>query len=281
MLRRLYEIIEKSEEEDRIGHFYDLFMIAVIFMSIIPLAMKNPGPVIQKLDDICLTIFIVDYLAHFITAPYKLPGEDKFMAYLKYPFMPMAIIDLVAILPSFTPIDSTFRVVRLIRVIRLSRVFRLFRLFKLFRYSSNVELLRSVWKKSRDSLIIVSSLAVMYIFASALIVFNAEPDTFKTFFEALYWAVISLATIGYGDVVPVTHIGRLITMFSAFFGIAIIALPSGIVTTAYMSAVKERDERNELNHMREQIEENMRKTMEETMRSELERIREDSKEESK
>lgn len=73
---------------------------------------------------------------------------------------------------------------------------------------------------------------------SALIMFNVEPDTFYTFFDAVYWATISLTTIGYGDIIPTTSIGRLITILSAFIGIAIIALPSGIITAGIMSEIQ-------------------------------------------
>jgi voltage-gated potassium channel len=257
MIRRLYEIIEKSNEDDRIGHLYDLFMIVMIFVSIIPLAVKNPGEWMQHLDDVCLIIFIIDYILHLICAPYAMENDDPVHSYLKYPFTPMAIVDLVAILPYFTPLNSTLRVVRIIRVIRLSRVFRLFRLAKLVRYSKNTELLSKMWKKSRDSLIIVCIIAAIYILVSALVIFNAEPDSFDTFFEAVYFSVISLATIGFGDVVPVTHLGRLITMLSSFFGLGIIALPSSIITASYMSAIHERDEAERIREMREEIKKNM------------------------
>ena len=74
----------------------------------------------------------------------------------------------------------------------------------------------------------------MYIIISALIVFNIEPDTFNNFFEAIYWATVSLTTVGYGDIYPITNIGKLVSMVSSVFGIAIVALPSGIITAGYM-----------------------------------------------
>ena len=73
---------------------------------------------------------------------------------------------------------------------------------------------------------------------SALIVFNVEPDTFENFFEAVYWATVSLTTVGYGDIYPVTTIGRVVTMVSSFVGIAIVALPAGIITAGYMDRIQ-------------------------------------------
>lgn len=90
-------------------------------------------------------------------------------------------------------------------------------------------------KNERRALLAVGVLAIGYVFAAALVVFNVEPDTFNNFFEAVYWAVVSLTTMGYGDIYPITFTGRVVTILSAFIGIAIVALPSGIITAGYMN----------------------------------------------
>ena len=77
---------------------------------------------------------------------------------------------------------------------------------------------------------------------SALIIFNVEPDTFDTFFDAVYWATISLTTVGYGDIYPVSTVGRIVTMVSSAFGIAIIALPSGVITAGYLDEINKKDD---------------------------------------
>ena len=79
-------------------------------------------------------------------------------------------------------------------------------------------------------------------FISALIVFNIEPDTFSTFFDALYWATVSLTTVGYGDIYAVSYAGKIITMLSALMGIAIVALPAGIITAGYMDELNRKGE---------------------------------------
>lgn len=80
-------------------------------------------------------------------------------------------------------------------------------------------------------------MAVAYVLISALVIYNVEPESFETFFDAIYWATISLTTVGYGDIYPVTTIGRIVTMISSVFGIAIIALPSGVITAGYLEEV--------------------------------------------
>ena len=99
----------------------------------------------------------------------------------------------------------------------------------------------NVLNRSKDSLAAVCTLAVAYILIAALVIFNVEPESFDTFFDAIYWATVSLTTVGYGDIYPITTVGRVVTMVSSIFGIAIVALPSGIVTAEYLSSLKEND----------------------------------------
>ena len=90
----------------------------------------------------------------------------------------------------------------------------------------------------------VCTFSLAYIVISALVIFNVEPDTFETFFDAIYWAVVSLTTVGYGDIYPVSTAGRVVSMLSSFIGIAIVALPAGIVTAGYMDELSKADNNN-------------------------------------
>lgn len=144
----------------------------------------------------------------------------------------MAIIDLLSILPSINMINKGFKV---LKTIRLIRTFRVLRIFKSFRYSKNIQIILQVGKNSKKALIAVLYLAIGYIFVCALIIFNVEPDSFNTFFDAI---TISLTTVGYSDIYPITTLGRIITMVSSFMGIAIVALPAGIITAGYMKEIE-------------------------------------------
>ncbi len=118
----------------------------------------------------------------------------------------------------------------------------MFRVFKAFRYSKNLVRIINVIKNSKNALLAVCTLAVGYILISALIIFNVEGDSFESFFDALYWATVSLTTVGYGDIYPVTTAGRIITMISSLFGIAIVALPAGIITAGYLEELNKPNE---------------------------------------
>lgn len=236
MRKRIYQIIEIAEEDDFLSSIYDIFMMMVIIVSLIPLTIKEESDILNLIDYITVAIFIADYILRLTTADFKLQKERK--SFLLYPMTPMALIDLLSILPSLTVLNSGFRV---LKIFRLIRTFRVFRVFKAVRYSKNIAIIINVFKKQKDSLLVVCVLAIGYIIVSALIVFNIEPDTFPTFFDAVYWATVSLTTVGYGDIYAVSAAGKFITMVSALFGIAIVALPAGIVTAGYMEEINKND----------------------------------------
>lgn len=232
MRRRIYEIIEVDNESDKLSKLYDYFMIIVIAASLVPLMIKNQSLELFVLDKVCAVIFIIDYILRLITADYKL--KDKKNAFIRYPFTFMAIVDLLSILPSLVPLSREMEGLRALKTFRLFRFMKVLRIIRFFRYSRSISRVSRVIRNSRESLIAVLSFAVLYIFVSALVVFNVEPDTFKNFFEALYWATVSLTTVGYGDIYPVSTVGRFITMLSSMFGVAIVALPAGVITAGYL-----------------------------------------------
>ncbi len=238
MRNRIFEIIELAHENDRASTIYDSFMMLVIFVSLVPLAFKGTSPAFSVIDSISTAIFILDYLLRLLTADKKL--KKSALSFLVYPFTPMAIVDLIAIIPSFTGIFSGLR---LMKILRLLRTFRVFRSFKMFRYAKSFQIIVDVIRAQRIPLLAVCSMAAGYVLISALVIFNVEPETFSDFFEAVYWATVSLTTMGYGDIYPVTTIGRIVTMVSSFVGIAIVALPSGIITAGYMDRLKEEQNR--------------------------------------
>ena len=235
MRKRIYEIIEVSSDGDRLSLCYDVLMMCAILVSIVPLAFKQAPPVFYYTDIFTTILFIIDYSLRVFTADYKLRKHEA-ISFIRYPFTFWAIIDLISILPTLTVLNSGFKLLRLFRIFR---TFRVFRVFKAFRYSKSITIIIKVIKNSKNALFAVCTLAIGYILVSALVIFNVEGDSFATFFDAIYWATVSLTTVGYGDIYPVTTAGRIITMISSVFGIAIVALPAGIITAGYMDALNE------------------------------------------
>lgn len=236
MRKKLFSVIEPVDNGDKLSNIYDFIMMATIVISVVPLAFKETNTIFQWIDYITVSIFILDYFLRLITADYKL--KKSAVSFFIYPITPMAIIDLVSILPSISVLNSGFRLLKLFRLLRTLKVLRA---FKFLRYSKSFDIIINVFKKQRKVLSAVATMAVAYIVLSALVIYNVEPESFETFFDAIYWATISLTTVGYGDIYPVTTIGRIVTMVSSAFGIAIIALPSGVITAGYLAEINKKE----------------------------------------
>jgi len=231
--RRIYEIIE-PKNPSTISKVYDYLMLIVIIMSILPLVTRTELLIFAVLDKIAATIFIFDYILRWVTADFKSPKIKKWKVFVFYPVTAFAIIDILSILPSFIAIN------RALKLFRITRLLKIFRVFKVLRYSKHLQILFRVLHKERQILFSVFLLALGYIFVTALIMFNVEESAmFNNFFDALYWATTTLTTVGYGDIYPMSDTGRIISMISAIVGVAIIALPSGVITASYLQELKD------------------------------------------
>ena len=236
--RRIYEVIEVSSIGDASSRAYDVLMTTTVIVGLVPLTLKTDNFYTFIIEILTALILFVDYCARVYTADYKM-GFKNFKAYIAYIFTPLAIFDLVSILPVIYllfPIPS----------LRLLKLIRIFRVLKLIRYSKTMIVIANVVRKVKTQLIAVLILITIYIFVSAMLIFQLEPELFESFFDALYWATISITTIGYGDIYPTTDIGRFITMISALMGVAVIALPSGMITAAYMNEISKKKSKYEL-----------------------------------
>lgn len=238
MRKRIYQIIQKASKGDKWSYAYDIFMLAIILASIIPLTVIGEKPYFANIEIITTSVFIIDYILRWATADYKL--NKRTLSFVLYPFTPMAIVDLLSILPGFGVINQGFK------IFRITRMLKILRIFKFLRYSDIISLFVRVLHKEKNVLLSVLGIAIFYVFLTALIMFNVEPhvnpitgtQTFSNFFDALYWATVTLTTVGYGDLCPVTDVGRCVSMLSSLFGVAIIALPSGVITASYLDELR-------------------------------------------
>ena len=226
---RLYEIVSTARPGDTASFLYDCFMILVVIISLIPLSFKTATPLFVAIDHTAAAVFSVDYLLRLLVADKRENGKP--IDFLLFPARPMSIIDILSIIPSFTPLTGTYRLLRLARVLRLLRITRV---LKMFRYSKNLQHLMNVFRRERVALGSVCVFVVAYILVIALVIINVEPETFGTYFDAVYWAATSLTTIGYGDLYPVSDAGRIVTIISSLVGILVVALPTGIITAGIM-----------------------------------------------
>lgn len=237
MRRWIYDIIEPAHDRNLLSKIYDCFMMFTIILSLFPLAFREHYLIFDIIEYFSVSVFILDYIMRLLTADFKL--KRGVFSFLILPFTPMAIVDLLSILPSVTVFNQALK---MLRIFRLLRAIKVLRALKFLRYSKSFVAITNVFRKQKRILLAVAGMAVAYVLISALIIYNVEPQSFDTLFDAIYWATISLTTVGYGDIYPVTDFGRVVTMFSSVFGIAIIALPSGVITAGYLAEMNDKDD---------------------------------------
>ena len=178
MREKIYNIIDVDGNEDILSVLYDRVMIFCILGSVIPLCFKGNSVVFIWIEKVTVWLFIIDYILRWITADFRHSERKK-----------MAFIDLLSILPSLVVLNSSFK---LFRLLRLNKAFKALRLL---RYSKSFNMILSVVQRERQALITVCVLAGGYIFLVALIMFQVEPESFNSFFDAIYLSVVTLTTV--------------------------------------------------------------------------------------
>ncbi|MBR6028172.1 MAG: ion transporter [Clostridia bacterium] len=237
---RVFEIVSKAESGDRASRVFDWTIMALIALSVLAIILESFAGLYAKyrtvfmvFERITVTVFAIEYLLRIWTADLLYP-EAKHPR-LKYFFSPMALIDLLAILPFFLPFVSAD--LRFLRMIRLLRLTRLLRVFKLGRYLEAFQTILRVIRSAGPKLLMSSVICFFIMLLSAIVMYTAEnsvqPEQFPNVISALWWAICTLTTVGYGDVYPVTDIGKLFASFISFFGIGIIAIPTGIIAAEF------------------------------------------------
>ncbi len=228
---RINLIIEPSKD-DFLSRVYDWFMLVIICLSIFPLMFRVHNYWFDVIDVFCCIVFVADYLLRWFTADLR-SNKSKVMAFVTYPLNGWAIVDLLSILPTLSLLNPSFKLLRIARLTKILRV------VKFLRYYPPLQIMIRVIRQEAKTLATVLVLAIFYVFCTALLIFNVDGEPMiESFFDAIYWAACTLTTVGYGDVYPITTTGRIISMISAVVGIALIALPSGIITSAYLDELR-------------------------------------------
>ncbi len=238
--RRTFEIIEKSRDGDKASTFFDRFIIILICINVISIFIetfsigKEATEVFRWIEIVSVILFTIEYILRVWTASFLYPELSKSRATIKYIFSFMALIDLLAILPFYFPFFISID----LRILRALRLVRLFRLFKMNRYTNALTTVFNVIKNKASELI--SSIFVVFILMliSSVFMYTIEspvqPEIFKNGFSGLWWAVATFTTVGYGDIYPITTAGRILSMIMAVLGIALVAVPTGIISSGFI-----------------------------------------------
>ena len=199
--------------------------------------MRKFGSFFYWFEIFSVSVFTVEYLLRVWSCTSQEKFAKPFWGRLRFVFTPMALIDLIAILPAFL----TFVTVDL-RFIRTLRLFRLFRVFKFVRYSHSLKLFGKVIRNRKEELIVTLTIMFVLIILTSSFIYIAEneaqPDKFSDIPTSMWWAIVTLTTVGYGDVFPVTPLGKVFAAIIAVLGIGMFALPTGILGASFVEEME-------------------------------------------
>jgi voltage-gated potassium channel len=239
--KRVYEIVEVAAPGDRASRAFDLSIMGLIFLNVVALVLYSYDPLREAanwaftaFELFSVGVFSIEYALRLWACTADPRYAQPVRGRLRWMASPMAIIDMLAILPTYINLLTPATVQGFLAL----RTLRLLRLFKMGRYSKSLKLLARVLKRRRRELLITLSLIGLLLVVASALLYYAEKDEPKTkftsIFESMWWAVVTLTTVGYGDVSPQTVMGKLLGGLVAMIGVAMIALPTGILGGAFM-----------------------------------------------
>lgn len=252
---KLYTIVDNDNEhyQNRASHYFELIITILIVFSILSVILESFEGLsnrfawyFESFERITVVIFIIEYLLRVLTADFKYPDSSNwFSAAWRFIKSGGGIIDLLAISPfllgnsGLLPVDSDFRFIRMLKITRL------FRLFKLGKLTRSIILIGDVFGEKRLELGITMFVTFILLLVSASLMYfveggpnGAQPEAFPNIIASFWWAVATLTTVGYGDVFPITPIGKVLSGIIAILGIGLVALPAGILSSAFVEKLE-------------------------------------------
>ena len=241
---RTYEILDKAQSGDWTSRLIDLFIMGLIILNVMAVILETVeavqasyGWLFEAFDAFSVSVFTVEYLMRLWSCTADEKYTRPIRGRLRYFLTPLAVVDLIAILPFYLPLVTTVD-------LRVLRAMRLLRLFKLGRYSTSLQTLGNVLRKhSGELLVTLFVLLIMLVIASTLMYFaehNAPPEDFSSIPSAMWWGIVTLTTVGYGDTYPVTGVGKVLGAVIALLGIGMFALPAGILGSGFAEEIDRR-----------------------------------------
>lgn len=244
--KRLFHIIEVGSDFDEHSRWYDYENAAAIILNLTVTILytfeevRVPyGHILNVVEQITILFFIQDYIFRLWTAKYLYEAFPESKAILKYVTSLSGLIDLFSFLPEFLPIFFPGGTV----AFRMVRIIRIFRLFRINYYFDSLSVIMAVLKNRKPQLTSSVFIIMMLILAASLCMYSieheAQPEVFKNAFSGIWWAVSSLLTVGYGDIYPITTLGKIFGIFITFLGVGVVAIPTGIISAGFVEQYTE------------------------------------------
>ena len=250
--RRIFEIIEVGAGDDKISRAYDfisaLLIVVYLLVSILDTydsIRTEIGWLLGTIEALLVVFFTVDYILRIYTAKYLRPDRTPAGAVVNYIFSFAGIIDLFSFLPYYLPFFFPAGVI----AFRMFRVVRIFRLFRINTYYDSLNVITEVISAKKQQLISSVFIIAVLMVASSLCMYSleheAQPDVFENAFSGIWWSVSTLLTVGYGDIYPITTLGKIFSIVITFLGVGMVAIPTGIISAGFVEQYSEMKKRGE------------------------------------
>lgn len=251
--KRLYQVLQEPRPGDGLARVVNGFLVTLIVINVLSIILVSVPSIGMRflrtfvwIEVISVAFFTAEYILRLFACREN-PAFAGRGGRLRFALGGLQVVDLLALLSFFLPLAFAS-----LEFFRIFRIFRIFRLVKLVRYSDSLQLLgRVIDAKKRELGMVLSMFLVAMTLASTLMFYAerlAQPDKFGSIPSAMYWAVVTMATVGYGDVTPVTALGRLLTMLVALSGVLVLALPTAIIGSGLMEELEKRREKKVCPH---------------------------------
>lgn len=234
--RKIFDIIQIGDKSNAASRCFDIFIVLNILLNIAVMFMETFEalaaymPLFKWVEIVTTIIFCIEYVLRIWTADYLYPNEGNVMSRLKFIVSFEGVVDLFTILPAF--FLSGFVVFRMLRVVRI------FHLFRLNARMDSFHIITRVLYEKRNQLASSIFIILILMLASSLFMYNVEhkvqPEVFRDAFSGIWWGMSTLLTVGYGDIYPVTTIGKVMAIIIAFLGVGTVAIPTGIISAGFV-----------------------------------------------
>jgi voltage-gated potassium channel len=247
---RLFKLIRDDDNENNLANtifgsiimFLIIVNVVIIILDTFENISINLKNIFLYIETITVIIFTLEYIARLWTAIYVYPNKKHIIAQIKFMFTSKAVIDLISIIPFYLPF--IFPIENLL-FLRILRVLRFSRLLKLNRYTDALTKIKNVVKDKSYQLICSLSFVIILMILSSVLMYYIEndkqPDVFENAFSGLWWGILTITTVGYGDIYPVTGLGKLLGAFIALLGVGLIAVPTGILSAGFIEQKKKKN----------------------------------------
>lgn len=243
--QRVWTILDLASVDDAASRFCDLLLVSLILLNTLAVILATvpqlPATLLATLAIFevgSVLIFTLEYGLRVWACTILTPFAHPLTGRLRFMVTPLALIDVIAIVPFYLPLLVTLDV----RFLFALRLLRLFRLLKIGRYAPSLRLFGGVLREKKDELVLALGIVgLLLLFASSgiyMVEHTAQPDAFSSIPAAMWWGIATLTTVGYGDIYPITSLGKVFGSVVALLGIGLFALPAGIVASGFVEALE-------------------------------------------